>query len=707
MELDSSQREFCESEARYIRLLAPAGCGKTSVLLHRCLELIGRAQRSERFLIVTFTRAATHELKARLAADPQFAPLREHVVVSTLNAYGFRRMREQVRHPKLLANNTERHFAMQNQLRPVWSHDRYAAVAEVAAKRGAPPRRLLAVMDNLKALGCDHTADTNYQRFQERFDDLQKLGLGQQVDSQFDELTRLGVLERPGRGSREAPSASRRQFYDRFFRFWRDATQWLHEQSTFTFEDQKYWYYLDLCGRSAGQNERAPIYGAARFNHILIDEFQDINPLDLALIRAIADRHRATITIAGDDDQAIFEWRGATPQFILNPGAYFGRDFADHILSVNYRSPRNIVAHSQHLIQRNQRRVAKNVQAAAGASEADIQVITTGRIGDRLQLVTEIARDTAYPGRVAVIGRTRSQLIPYEVYYASDGAPIKTAADLDVFSSRAFDQLIELLEIWNRRGERRRIRQAVDDAITVCDRIKRFPLNKQDRERLQSYLTRTAPRTCSEAVAAIAAYRGAKLRGKSHEQLHSTAGAFAGADSVSAALAAMASGFDGLAFDQDKAEDDVWYTNPPLQQLAEMAGSERMSADDLITRLEVAKERLRDYEAFEDDGGGGADAREPAGDDRPLHLMTATRAKGKEFNTVIVLDAVHGVWPHRRAGTEEELEAERRLFYVAFTRARERVVLLTVADAPESMYISELRLPDTARETARELRSKR
>ena len=159
---------------------------------------------------------------------------------------------------------------------------------------------------------------------------------------------------------------------------------------------------------------------------------------------------------------------------------------------------------------------------------------------------------------------------------------------------------------------------------------------------------------------------------------------------------AVASGFDGLTFDQDKAEDDVWYTNPPLQQLAEMAGSERMSAEDLIERLEVAKERLREYETFEDDGG---EPQEPAGDDRPLHLMTATRAKGKEFSTVIVLDAVKGVWPHKRAETAEELEAERRLFYVAFTRAQERVVLLTVAGAPESMYISELQLPDTAYRT--------
>ncbi len=66
---------------------------------------------------------------------------------------------------------------------------------------------------------------------------------------------------------------------------------------------------------------------------------------------------------------------------------------------------------------------------------------------------------------------------------------------------------------------------------------------------------------------------------------------------------------------------------------------------------------------------GGDDA------ERPLHLMTATRAKGKEFDTVIMLDTVEKIWPHKRARSVREIEAERRLFYVAFTRARQRVIM--------------------------------
>lgn len=62
---------------------------------------------------------------------------------------------------------------------------------------------------------------------------------------------------------------------------------------------------------------------------------------------------------------------------------------------------------------------------------------------------------------------------------------------------------------------------------------------------------------------------------------------------------------------------------------------------------------------------------------RPVHLMTAPRAKGREFDYVLLLDVVDGVWPIRtKEQTEEELEAERRLFYVAFTRTRKEIVML-------------------------------
>ncbi len=208
MKLDRSQRKFCESKARHLRVLAPVGGGKTSALLYRCLHL-SEQEHGERFLLVTLTKAAEQEAGSRLAEDPDLAPIRDLVTVSTLNAYGYRRLRNEIQHPKLLSQGRDRHFAMRNQLHPVWSN--HEKIASAITGRGNHGRRLMAVIDELKALGFDHTTDTN--------------------------------------------------------------------------------------------------------------------PLDRVLIKTIAESHRATVTIVDDDDQAIFEWRGATLEYILHLDDHFENKF--------------------------------------------------------------------------------------------------------------------------------------------------------------------------------------------------------------------------------------------------------------------------------------------------------------------------------------------------------------------------------------------
>ena len=235
----------------------------------------------------------------------------------------------------------------------------------------------------------------------------------------------------------------------------------------------------DLKAAESEGGRRAAVTGAARYDHILVDEFQDINPLDLQLVSLLAQRNRATITIVGDDDQAIFEWRGASPEYILHPNKYFGLRFDDHQLAINYRSPTNIVERSQLLIANNKNRISKKVSAHSSANKADISTVKTKSVNERLELVTKIVR-SSIPGRVAVIGRFRGQLLPYEVYFASDGAPFKTATDLDVFGSKAFSELVGLVQIWNYRGQSRRTAQLVDDTVAVCNLIRRRPFSKVD-----------------------------------------------------------------------------------------------------------------------------------------------------------------------------------------------------------------------------------
>ena len=686
--LDQSQLAFCKSEEANIRLLAPAGCGKTTSLLHRCLELTQQSERKPRFLIVTFTRGAAAELKHRLVNEPEFAPMRGQVTIETLNAWGWNRIRNSdlIKSAKLLKNNDDLYFAMRNQLRPVWAGNEY--VEPVASKVGEGPRRLMQVMDNLKSLGFVHTKDTNRQLFDQRLEDLTSIGLSWRIQEQFDLLTDLGVLSPSSSGDGEGASTSRRQFYDRFFIFWRNATARLLEEATFTFEDQKYWNYLNMAGHLPGGRVQREVTGAARYDHVLVDEFQDINPLDLALVKSITFRHNATLTIVGDDDQAIFEWRGATPQYILDPQRYFGISFSDHQLGINYRSPENIVDLGQRLIGHNKNRVNKLVKATEGAKRADVRVQWTDGISHCLEVVTGLVDSTPDSGKVALIGRLRRQLIPYEIHFASEGAPFKVAADLDVLGSKAMDDLGALLEVWQRAKLPQRAAKATEDAIAICDNARRRPMSRVNREDINRYLLGRSPRTVADAIGFLATYDGPKLTGKSHIQLYEIGSSFLNARDASTAIRVMEDEFDGLQFDRERAEDDIFFTDPPLLQLADIVESEGWDVEGLIDRIERAKHQVREMRALDD---RDMDDHILAAFERPLHLMTATRAKGKEFDTVVILEPMEGIWPHNRAKSEREIEAERRLFYVAFTRARRRVVLLAIRGSePLSRFVHEL-----------------
>jgi DNA helicase-2/ATP-dependent DNA helicase PcrA len=677
--LDQSQLDFCQSNSLNNRLLAPAGCGKTISLLHRCRALLEQFDRPQRFLLLSFTNAAAAEMTERLATDPDFSKLRNAVRATTLNSWGWRRLRSHHSNATLLADSTRRFFAVRNQLAPIV--EKHPPISPLL-KRAGGPRDLMVVIDALKSLRFDHSQHTNFDKFSAHVDTLESRGLSALMDKQFDELTRMDVLEGPrAQGENgEAASESRRQFYDNFFRFWRQAVERLHGELTFTFEDQKYWNYLDL--PTAG-----PILAPNRFHHVLVDEFQDINPLDLALIDLIVKAHDASLTIVGDDDQAIFEWRGASPEFILEPEAHFERRFTSHTLEVNYRSPRNIVHHSQKLIAHNKRRVSKIVRGLPTNQDARIEIVPINDIKTELDFVTNIVRETR-PGRVAVIGRMRAQLIPYEIHFASNEVEFETATDLDLFQNKAFSDITEMLEIRDRKHEQNWPGQSVKSVIAMCNLIRRRPFGRKDRESLTGYLNSIAPVTAEAAVAAIPNYPGA-FSGKTASRLYASAANFLNTESTAEALLCLDKEFDGLSYDFERAEDEIFYIDPPLRQLATLVEQKGWTGIQLAQMIQKAQSRIREFNARSEDNKGPEGLLQ-----RPLHLMTATRSKGKEFETVVILSALDQVWPHYRTETEAEMEAERRLFYVAFTRAKEQVLMLVGPDqAPLSPFVHELDLP--------------
>ena len=669
-----------------IRLLAPAGCGKTQCLLHRSRHLVHISKRRTRVLIFTFTRVARDELRSRFG-DFQ---LGDSVEITTLNAWGFRRIRSASFSPKLITSRADYHFAMLNQLQSIWQrfkHIKEAIQTTNRWRKANAPKTLMDMMDSFKSLGFDHIRHKERSPFLAHWARLDSQNLQWRLLQHVDELKKIEILEEKHfPPSRDVTESDKIHLYRRFYQFWCKATEHLLQEATFTLEDQKYFAYQD---EQKNVEADKPLKGATRYAHVLVDEFQDINPLDLALIKAIVKRNRATLTVAGDDDQAIFEWRGTTPEYIMEPGRFFDLDFSTRTLAVNYRSPFNIVKHSQALIQHNRRRVPKDVRASS-SKKARIEVRETIDLADALNFVKELVDQSVSegrsPSRVALVSRKRSQIIPYQVFFASKDISFCAAEDLQVFLSNAFNRLVELLEVKSGSVPRTKV---VTTVLSLCDLVKRYPLNRVEREMLRKHMVDARPKSMEAGVDSLYSYKG-KLKGANTDSQTSAAmaealRAFTEAPSVPETLVVLGQKFEGLQFDFGKSEEDVFFTDPPFAYLAQYA-KRYQDFESFIEDIEKARETLVHVPPF-DEGDG-----RPLSD-QPLHLMTALRSKGKEFDVVVLLDVVEEMWPNRNAKTQAEFESERRVFYVAFTRAKERVVMLTDRSHHPSPYIAELDLP--------------
>ena len=235
--------------------------------------------------------------------------------------------------------------------------------------------------------------------------------------------------------------------------------------------------------------------------------------------------------------------------------------------------------------------------------------------------------------------------------------------------------------------------------LKLCDLTKSFRLNNKDREALRHHLQHARPTTLSAGVDALSSYRGA-LKGSNPNgnvslSMAAAIRSFIDASDVSDTLLALSEEFEGLQRHFGKAKNAIFFADPPFVQLAEYASSYGDDYGRFVDDIELAKQQLVYIPPFDDEPGSA-----PAELwKRPMHLMTAQRGKGKEFDTVVLLDVVDGIWPHKNAKKLRDLEAARRVFYVAFTRAKQRVVMLVPThfgdkETTISPYVQELGLLD-------------
>ena len=400
---------------------------------------------------------------------------------------------------------------------------------------------------------------------------------------------------------------------------------------------------------------------------LLVDEFQDLTPAHVLLIRLLAGS-AASVFGVGDDDQVIYGYAGADPGFLIDFARWFP-GAAAYDLHVNYRCPPAVVAGAQTLLGYNRRRIPKTVSPAPGRAEEAGALVTQPVAVDDL---TRAARDRVVawldhdvePTDIAVLARVNAVLLPIQVLLAQTGIPCTRAVGTELLGRTGIAAALAYLRIGTAPHDIAR----EDVAATV-----RRPSRKIARNVLEIMGRR--PRTSIADLRSL----GDWLSGDDAERVHTYATDLELiAKAVNHPEATTAKVFDvirrGVGLDRamtaldnsrgsaDRSAhgDDLW----ALEQLAALhpdpAGFEPWLRNALM--------------AHPDDG-------------RPcVHLSTVHKVKGREWPNVIVFGASADLFPHRLA---EDIEEERRVFHVALTRAARTVVVLSDADAP-SPFLAEL-----------------
>jgi DNA helicase-2/ATP-dependent DNA helicase PcrA len=393
----------------------------------------------------------------------------------------------------------------------------------------------------------------------------------------------------------------------------------------------------------------------SRFRHLLVDEFQDTNTLQYRWIRLLAGPGAAVFAV-GDDDQSIYAFRGAN----VGNMAAFERDFQTPNLirlEQNYRSFGHILDCANELIQRNANRLGKQLWTEAGVGEP-VRVREALSDQDEAQWIVEEVRSLVHDGwmraDIALLYRSNAQSRVLEHALFAAGMPYRVYGGLRFF---------ERAEIKHALAYLRLIENPADDGAFL--RVVNFPTRGIGARSIEQLQDSARARGCS-------LYEAAKAMG--------------------GRLAAFVTLMDALQNDSLRLElpELVEQVNERSQLLAhytaERDGEERI--DNLRELVNAAVAFLGDppaedseaslpllagflahasLESGENQAGEGTDA---------LQLMTVHSAKGLEFNAVFVTGLEEGLFPHENSANEPSgLEEERRLMYVAMTRARQRLYL--------------------------------
>lgn len=574
---NKEQLKAIQSKAGPLLVLAGPGSGKTYVITHHMIYLISECHvPANQILVITFTKAAALEMQKRAVSAN---PACSYVIFGTFHSVFY--------HILKLSNPNK------------------------AYQLAGDKERFLLIKDLIKN---ENSHDTSVDLIQEAECCMQEI-------SGFKNLFPDPLSQR-----NEKMPEKYRKIYHLY-------EEWLQENGKLDFDDM-----IRLCYQQLKSDIKLRSYWQDRFSHILIDEFQDINRLQYETICLLGANHN--IYAVGDDDQAIYSFRGSDPA-LMNQ---FIRDFDAKTVSLvdNYRSSRDIVALSSRFIAHNKDRFEKHPQAVSDRTDS-LKVMPCQSAKEEFMTIREAVFQyhDQYPDKTqAILLRTNRQVYAYQ--NIGQGQREDTILALD---------LLSYLEFLNEGYKR-------SDFIKI--------MNKPVRYIPYGIL--------SEPVIDFAKLKK-RAMGKSWvvERLVELE-----------RQVEFAKGLD-MAGQARYIYKAMGYEAYYKSGVKTRPGTGKDQAFELfLDRLKKCNDLSalqKEYEA------------EQKTDQKNSHVtvMTYHASKGLEFDRVYLPNLEYGKVPHGRMLTLQELEEERRMFYVALTRAKESLWLLHDKSQTVSPFLEELK----------------
>ncbi len=592
--LNPAQYDAVLHEGGPLLVVAGAGSGKTRVLTHRIAHLIDQGLSPFEILAITFTNKAAGEMKSRVGG--LIGPVAEKMWVSTFHSACVRILRRDVERLGFPGR-----FSIYDQADAVRLTGYVIRDLNLDPKR-FPPRSVHAAVsaaknDNISAeLYARNASQTFERRIADIYTEYQRRLLGAAAMDFDDLLMRTVELFRTQPG---------------VLGHWRD-----------------------------------------RFGHVLVDEYQDTNPVQNEIVLMLSEKHRQ-VTVVGDDDQSIYRFRGADIRNILE----FEEAFPDAtvvVLEQNYRSTQSILDAANAVIAKNVGRKPKDLWTDQGAGEKIIRYHADDESDEAQYVANEMAKLHDHEhmrwSEMAAFYRTNSQSRVLEEFLVRVGIPYKV-----VGGTRFYDRR----EVKDAVGYLRAIVNPTDEVSTK--RIINVPKRGVGDSSIGK-LDAWAAAHGETFDQAVLRFEEAGVGGRAATGIEKFLEFTTDIRRLGAGPAViLEEALERSGYLEDLQTERSVEAEGRLENLSELVGMAREydTVDDFLEQISL----VSDTDSLDDE-------------ESSVTLMTLHSAKGLEYPVVFVIGMEDGVFPHIRSlGDPHELEEERRLAYVGITRAMQRLHL--------------------------------